>query len=238
VRAVDEVLKVETPQGVVWRRYNHDGYGEGPNGEPYRGYGQGRAWPLLTGERAHYEFAAGRDVTQYIHSMESFATPTGLLPEQVWDEHRSPNRHLKLGRPTAAAVPLMWAHAEYLKLLRSVRDRRVFDLIPAVADRYLKPSRRRAITAWTFVCPAQVVAPGTTLRVIGESPFRLRWRVGEWQETDSKTVLPSVHFVDIEVPAEGTRDVTFTFYWLDSNKWEGKDFTVSVSPDAGPLRAA
>ncbi|MGH7831442.1 MAG: glycoside hydrolase family 15 protein, partial [Candidatus Binatia bacterium] len=52
---VDSVLRVETPSGPCWRRYNHDGYGQRPDGGPYAGSGKGRAWPLLAGERAHYE---------------------------------------------------------------------------------------------------------------------------------------------------------------------------------------
>src|SRR5664279_4634401 len=36
---------------------------------------------------------------------------------------------------TEGAMPLMWAHAEYIKLLRSVRDARVSDLIPEVPSR-------------------------------------------------------------------------------------------------------
>src|SRR5579875_3867867 len=59
LKVVDHVLKVETPRGPCWRRYNYDGYGTGPDGSPFTGYGQGRPWPLLVGERAHYELAAG-----------------------------------------------------------------------------------------------------------------------------------------------------------------------------------
>ena len=62
LRVVDSVLKVDTPVGPCWRRYNHDGYGQRDDGGPYIGWGKGRAWPLLTGERAHYELAAGRDI--------------------------------------------------------------------------------------------------------------------------------------------------------------------------------
>ena len=62
LRVVDAVLKVNTPFGPCWRRYNHDGYGSRSGRWAVQGWGQGRAWPLLTGERAHYEFAAGRDV--------------------------------------------------------------------------------------------------------------------------------------------------------------------------------
>ncbi len=47
-----------------------------------------------------------------------------------------PEMGLRLGKPTGAAMPLVWAHAEYVKLLRSVTDGKVFDRISAVAERY------------------------------------------------------------------------------------------------------
>ena len=65
---VDTVLKVDTPFGPCWHRYNHDGYGPRSDGRPFDGWGKGRAWPLLTGERGHYELAAGREVQQYIRA--------------------------------------------------------------------------------------------------------------------------------------------------------------------------
>ena len=56
LRVVDAVLKTDLPQGPCWRRYNHDGYGQKPGGGPYESWGQGRPWPLLTGERGHYNY--------------------------------------------------------------------------------------------------------------------------------------------------------------------------------------
>ena len=69
--------------------------------------------------------------------MESLASCTGLLPEQAWDGADLPQAYMYCGRPTGSAMPLMWAHAEYIKLLRSVRDGKVSDLIYDVAKRYL-----------------------------------------------------------------------------------------------------
>ena len=156
LRVVDAVLRVETPAGPTWRRYNHDGYGQGPGGEPYTGSGQGRGWPLLTGERGHYELAAGRSPRPYLRAMEVFANGAGLLPEQVWDERTDrPEAGLFLGRPTGSAMPLMWAHAEYIRLLRSTHDGVVFDRISAVADRYLRGAR-----AGRWRCGSSVDSPG------------------------------------------------------------------------------
>jgi glucoamylase len=149
LKAVDAVLKVDTPFGPCWRRYNHDGYGQRKDSGSFQGWGKGRAWPLLTGERGHYQLAAGQDVSPMIRAMEGFASPTGMLPEQVWDEPDHPEVHVYLGRPTGAAMPLMWAHAEYIKLLRSAFDGQVFDLIPEVAHRYLSDRREcSALEVW------------------------------------------------------------------------------------------
>jgi glucoamylase len=92
VKVVDSLLKVDLPSGPAWRRYNGDGYGEHEDGRPFDGTGVGRRWPLLTGERAHYELAAGRReaAEALTRTLESFANGSGLLPEQVWDAGRPP----------------------------------------------------------------------------------------------------------------------------------------------------
>ena len=132
IKAIDATLKVETPAGPCWRRFTGDVYGESETGEPYanNNRGIGRAWPLLTGERAHYELAAGNrpEAIRLMHSMEAFASASGLISEQIWDAPNIPEKGLFSGRPTGSAMPLVWAHAEYLKLRRSLHDGRVFDL--------------------------------------------------------------------------------------------------------------
>lgn len=231
LKVIDAVLKVETPFGPCWRRYNHDGYGQRPDGGPYLGWGKGRAWPLLTGERAHYELAAGKDVSAYITAMEGFASRGGMLPEQVWDEPDRPEWGMSLGRPTGAAMPLMWVHAEYIKLLRSVRDGRVFDRIPAVAERYLKGKGRKDLEVWKFNRRVSTVTAGHTLRIQASAPFRLRWTIDEWKtakDSEAVSTAANIHFVDIRIPKRQKAPVRFTFYWPMGDRWEGKDFSVAV----------
>jgi glucoamylase len=74
LKVADHVLKRDLPQGPGWIRYNWDGYGQREDGSAYEGWGQGRVWPLLTGERAHYELAAGNGVIPMIAAYEKFAT--------------------------------------------------------------------------------------------------------------------------------------------------------------------
>ncbi len=134
--------------------------------------------------------AAGRDATPYLRAIENFATATRLLPEQIWDAADNRPAHLYFGKPTGAAMPLMWAHAEYLKLLRSVSDGAVFDLIPEVADRYLYNNGRKNLEVWKHNRQVQSVADGTVLRVQAMDPFTLHWSNDEWQtvnDTHSQT---------------------------------------------------
>jgi len=239
LRVVDAVLKVNTPLGPCWHRYNHDGYGQRENGGPYEGWGKGRAWPLLTGERGHYELAAGRDARSFIKAIEGFASATGLLPEQVWDESDRPEYFMYLGRPTGSAMPLMWAHAEYIKLLRSARDGAVFDRIPSVAARYLGQGRRacRPLEVWTFNRRVRTMRPGWTLRVQAQAPFRLHWSGNEWrtaQEAPSAGTAAGIDYVDLSVPPDQEAPLRFTFFWTEPGRWEGEDFTVAM--DRGPQR--
>jgi glucoamylase len=232
LRVVDRELRVETPVGPCWRRYNHDGYGQHDDGGPYEGWGRGRAWPLLTGERAHSELALGSEVGPLIRAMEGFASPTGLLPEQVWDEASRPDIHMYLGKPTGAAMPLMWAHAEYIKLLRSVRDGKIFDQIAAVAERYLSADRRcRPLEIWKPNRQPKTVRRGSTLRIQAPAAFRLGWTQDDWQnaaDTVSSPTALGIEFVDIPVTSSQHAPIRFTFFWTHTNRWEGRDYEVAV----------
>jgi glucoamylase len=231
LRVVDAVLKVDTPFGPCWRRYNHDGYGQRDDGGPYVGWGTGRAWPLLTGERGHYELAARHDVSVFIRAMERFASPTGMLPEQIWDEADRPEVHMYFGRPTGAAMPLMWAHAEYIKLLRSVHDGVVFDLVPEVAQRYRSGERRQPIEIWKPNRHAPSVAPGSVLRILTRAPFRLVWSADDWQTTHDTPSSSTVGFeyVDIGVAADQRAPIRFTFFWTADQRWEGRNYEVPAA---------
>ncbi|HET8668166.1 MAG TPA: glycoside hydrolase family 15 protein [Terriglobales bacterium] len=240
LRVVDAVLKVDTPFGPCWRRYNHDGYGERPDGGPFEGWGQGRAWPLLTGERGHYELAAGRDRKPYTTALERFASGAGMLPEQIWDEPDRPKRRLFLGKPAGSAMPLMWAHAEYVKLLRSVADERIFDLIEPVAARYLAARPRAAWQVWKPDRRVQTAAAGSTLRILASTPFRLHWSRDGWQTSSdsNSTDIALGSFVDIPVLQGQRAPVSFTFYWHPGGRWEGQDYHVRICAPQGAVRAA
>ncbi|MFZ0659290.1 MAG: glycoside hydrolase family 15 protein [Candidatus Binataceae bacterium] len=232
LRVIDASLKTDLPQGPCWRRYNYDGYGQQDDGGPFLGFGRGRPWPLLTGERGHYELAAGRDPAPYLRALEAFANETRLLPEQVWDQPDIPSALLFLGKQTGAAMPLMWAHAEYIKLLRSSWDGQVFDLIPEVAERYLMPRPRRAMEIWKYNRRRirRVKAP-VRLRIMLVRPFILHWTKDEWRHAIDTRATPSplgIYFVDLDIGTADRAPVRFTFHWQDTGQWEGKDYAVEI----------
>ncbi len=234
IKVIDAVLKVDTDGGPIWHRYNHDGYGQKEDGGAFTGFGQGRVWPLLTGERGHYEIAAGHSAETYIRAMEQFASATGLLPEQVWDEADKPEVFLFRGKPIGSAMPLVWAHAEYIKLLRSAADDKVYDSIPEVSQRYSSPHRKRnRIEVWKPNRHIRFISQGTILRLHGTESFRLRWSKDDWkswQDAESSSNALKIDFVDLPETASATKgnSIVFTFYWLISNRWEGQDYAIRI----------
>jgi glucoamylase len=130
-------------------------------------------------------------------------------------------------------MPLMWAHAEYIKLLRSVRDGKVSDLIDNVAKRYLGGRADRPLfEVWKFTRQARSVKRGYVLRLQVPASFRLHWSDDEWRtakDTPSSTTTLGVEFVDIPIPTAQQAPIRFTFFWPASNSWEGRDYLVSVA---------
>jgi len=239
LKVVDAVLKRGLPQGPGWLRYNNDGYGDRPDGGPFQGWGKGRVWPLLTGERAHYELAAGKDITELIRTYEGFATCGQMMPEQVWDEGNLPGTSLQLGKPGGSAVPLVWAHAEYLKLLRSAVDGKVFDRIDPVYERYCEPEgrkrRRVNLEIYTLKRPIQRIAAGGTLRILDEKRFDLIWTADGWQtkHTVMSRSLGSAGFsADIDAPPETGKTeggmLQWTLHWTEQDAWLGYNVEVQV----------
>ncbi len=131
VVAYDQTIRKDLP-GVgapSFYRYNFDGY----NFDEVSGARtHGMLWPIFTGERAQYELEKSLELEQspaevdqhlnpYVHAMECFANKSFMLPEQIWDSGA------RMGQSTGSATPLGWSHGEYIKLLRSRLDQKVFD---------------------------------------------------------------------------------------------------------------
>jgi glucoamylase len=234
VRVIDALLKVDLPAGPGWRRYNGDGYGEHEDGRAFDGTGVGRPWPLLTGERAHYELEAGNrtGARTLLAALEAFASDGHLLPEQVWDAPDIPKRGLFRGRPSGSAMPLTWAHAEHVKLLRSLADGRVFDMPPQPRQRYQVDGVRSRHCVWRFNQKCRSQAAGHRLRVEVLAAATIHWSGDGWRsvhDTPTRDSGLGIHFADLEtadIAAGG--EVVFTIRWLAPDRWEGTDYRLAV----------
>ena len=238
LKVIDLLLKTETPFGPAWYRYNDDGYGEHEDGTPFDGTGVGRPWPLLSGERGHYELAAGRkaEARHLLKNMADFSNEGGMIPEQIWDSHDIEDKELFFGRPSGSAMPLVWAHAEYIKLLRSLHDGKVFDMPRQTHQRYVENKNFSRLTLWRFNHKCRLLIQGTTLRIETLFPALIHWSGDEWKTSrDVKTgdTGLGVHFADLDTASlETGKKVVFTFYWTGSSRWEGVDFEVEITTAA------
>ena len=232
LRVIDCHLKVSTPNGPAWYRYTGDGYGEHEDGAPFDGHGRGRPWPLLTGERGHYELAAGRDPLPFLEAMAAMTGTGGLIPEQVWDGPAMPERGLLPGRPTGSAMPLVWAHAEFVKLAASRVLGRPFDRPQAVWQRYggRRPTARRGY--WTQRLPADTLGAGQGLRICLSEPATVHWGTDGWrQAADAETAEIGLGLHVCDLPTEGLApggSIDFTLHRHADGQWAGLDYRVEV----------
>src|SRR5215212_9997088 len=145
-------LKVDTPNGTFWHRFNFDGYGETRTGGPWDiGYQAcelttclqtqatiGRVWPIFAGERGEYELAAGQaGAAGRLASVAKSGNDGYMLPEQVWDDFPpSGQPGFTPGEGTFSATPLAWTHAQYVRLAWSIDAGHPVEQPDIVAARY------------------------------------------------------------------------------------------------------
>jgi glucoamylase len=232
VKLVDALLRVDLPESAAWRRYNGDGYGEHDDGSPFDGDGRGRAWPLLTGERGHYELLAGRDPLPFLEAMVSMGGVGGMLPEQVWDSEPVPGRGLYPGRPSGSAMPLVWAHAEFTKLLASRELGYPCDRVESVWQRYR--GRRPGVTdaVWCPHAPIERMTAGGRLLVCLPRPATVHWGRDGWHDiadTPTRASGLGLHVAALAIDdmASG-QHVEFTWREGDSGAWAGRDYGVEL----------
>jgi glucoamylase len=231
IEAIDKALRVDTPQGPVWHRYNGDGYGEHADGSPFNGAGIGRGWPLLVGERGHAALLAGEDALPYLAAMSRMTGPGGMLPEQVWDTDPLPGRGLAPGRPSGSAMPLAWAHAEFIKLALSLVRGAPVDRPSRTWARYGGKRPTLAYALWQPQQRIETLSAGKGLYLLLPEAARVHVGGDRWQnalDMDSEDWLLG-HLVRLPTEALSAGDVVrFTFYWIARGTWQGEDFQVRI----------
>jgi glucan 1,4-alpha-glucosidase len=191
---VDSVLLSPTPSGPGWHRYgvaddgSTDGYGDcyepgptecSPNGAPWYGkfVGSGHTWPLLSGERAEQDLQTGdiSDAVSLLESMQAMSSGLGLVPEQVWDDPDVPaspygsnpataSIGFTTGKPAGSAAPLVWAQAQYLRLVQDLGARALVDQPEITTERYVAHGPPTALNlSITSPSPGAVTSGESTL---------------------------------------------------------------------------
>jgi glucan 1,4-alpha-glucosidase len=151
VAEVDSTIRVDTPHGPGFYRYNGDGYGERAvveEGAPWsvEAKGKGRLWPIFTGERAEYELVNGTQSgplapEHMLRTMAGFANSGRMLPEQVWDREHTTDFNWAFGEGTGAATPLAWSMAQYVRLAHGIDAGRPVEMPAVLRDRYVESDR-------------------------------------------------------------------------------------------------
>ena len=236
IKVVDHVLRVETPSGPVYHRYNDDGYGEHADGSPFDGDGIGRGWPLLVGERGHLALEAGESALPHLQTMLNCASVGGLLPEQVWDTDPLPDLGLLPGRPSGSAMPLLWSHAEFLKLFVARRSGMPVERLDCVVNRYGDGVPSSKAAHWRDQSPLGPISTDRPLLIEHHDPFTLHYGFDGWRNAQDRAAEPqpfglwAVQF-DPEVLA-GHAKLDFTRR-LESG-WEGMNHAIRLGTDAVP----
>ncbi len=245
-RIVDTLRICEAELGVTigehrhFYRYEADGYGEHTDGSPFDGTGIGRAWPLLAAERAIHAVLSGEDERPFVSAILASRTKGGMIPEQVWDGGAIDAYGLRPGLPSGSAAPLVWAHAELLKIVSALRTGRAVEQLGCMTAKTDPPDPSvSCVTAhWRSDLPVSSVPADASLLIESEREFMLHIGVNGWNELEDISSEPiglGRFGVTIE-NLKALRSVEFTRQWVDGS-WEGLDHIIDVLRSAPATQA-
>jgi len=171
-------------------------------------------------------------VLPYIEAMLAMGNPLGLIPEQVWDSAPIPERGLAPGKPSGSAMPLVWAHSEFIKLCYGKLLGYPVDRPAAAWRRYggLRPVIDYDI--WGPGYRPRQVRAGFALSIALKAPATVHWGINEWKDVrdiDTRDTGLGVHVADLPVTGLAVgATVRFTFRWRETGTWEGQDYEVAI----------
>ena len=236
LQLADAVLRAATPSGPAWRRFQGDAYGESDTGAPWPGPDtHGRAWPLLTVERAFHTLAMGESAAGAVTAMEAFAGPELILPEQVWDGQPIAALGLMPGRPTGSAAPLGWAHAEYVRLVAAIAAGSSADVVAPARRRYIEAPVPDPAFIWSHANQFQTFVGGRAVRVQLPGPATVMWSLDGWRTSRSaEAVATGLGVWVAEMPAQIVRPgavLEWTAHHADG-EWEHTNHVLTATDPA------
>lgn len=185
LKVADRLLRVDTPAGPAWRRYNGDGYFEHDDGRPFDSTG-----PLPTGERRHYALDAAWDALPYLEAMAleamaAMASFSGMIPEHLGPS-TDPDAAPQIRQATGGAMPLARAHADFVKLIASRQLGYPMDRPRAEWERYEGRRREAGLGFFAAMLETKTLAAGTRF------DFTIRWEdTGDWTGRDARVDVRS-----------------------------------------------
>ena len=136
----------------------------------------GHPWPLLAGERAEQDLQTG-DVSaaaSLAETMQLMSSGLGLVPEQAWEDPGTPASPYGSdpatasigfinGKAAGSADPLIWAQAQYLRLVLDVHAGQLLDQPAITRDRYVTSGPPATVPLTISVtAPGAVATPPST----------------------------------------------------------------------------
>jgi glucoamylase len=193
---LDRQISVTTPSGTGYYRYgtsaadgSADGYGDcyqpsqsscTVQGEPWPATdtGTGHLWPVLSGERAESDIAAGNltGAAALLEAMAQFSSGVGLVPEQAWEDPDLPpapygsdpttaSIGFTDGKAAGSASPLTWAQAQELRLILAIGAGHTLETPAVTRQRYVTnaPPGEIGVTITSPAPGSQIGTPTTAV---------------------------------------------------------------------------
>jgi len=156
-----------------------------------------------------------------------------MMPEQIWDSEPIPARWLYPGRPTGSAMPLAWAHAEYIKLAVSRAQGAPIDRPVAVWKRYQGKRPQATWRHWCEQAPIGHITAGQGLRICLHAPSTVQWSLDGWRtvhelRTDDSGLGLHIATPDITMISAGTQ-IDFSFRYDDSRVVNDRRYRIEVT---------
>jgi glucoamylase len=87
---------------------------------------------------------------------------------------------------------------------------------------------------WTFRHRTRRVAAGRNLRLILRATARVRWTTDNWRHEHDLDTAPAgfadLNFADLPLTQCAANTVVeWTFFWPESNHWEGENFRAEIA---------
>jgi glucoamylase len=119
-----------------------------------------------------------------------------------------------------------------VKLVRSLKDGRVFDQAPQTVKRYRIEKREPVYWAWRFNNKCRTIPAGKTLRLVLLAPAMVHWSSDGWKTAHDQSTRDTglgIYVTDLPTsPMKAGETMVFTFFWTKTHNWENANFSVTI----------